>query len=68
MEALDNGHEISDLEGMVDHYNRSFHGVLDKHTPIKTKKCVIKKKTATMGHTEHWKFHYFYLLFIFQLI
>ena len=45
MKTLDDGHEIADLEDMVNHYNRSLHDVLDKQAPSKTKKCVIKSSS-----------------------
>ena len=35
MKATDGVHEISYLEGLVNHCNRSLHDGLDKHAPIK---------------------------------
>ena len=50
MKPLDDGHgqEISFLEGMVNQYNRLLHDVLDKHAPIRTKKCVIKNNNHSL--------------------
>ena len=54
MKTLHNGHEM-DLEGMVNHDIRSLHDVLDKHAPIKTKKCVIKNiNHGTQRISEIW--------------